>query len=291
MPERNTEPLQMFPSLDSATYSALRASIERWGVLVPVAMDQHGRIIDGHHRSQIADEMGVDYPIITHDIESELDVEELARTLNMDRRHLEPEQRRELVAHLRSEGHSYRAIGEALNVGLGTVHRDAATVPSGTVQPDRIVGRDGKSRPAVMPDRNGHDSTQAEASLLEDAPQPPASVRSLTEEEVDLKANLVAGRTIVVNLRADGPHTTLVAWLKQEGLLTKVDRTSPWGNPFVMDADGTREEVIAAYVNHYLPHKPSLLDRFGDLKGKALGCWCAPEPCHGHVLAEKADEE
>lgn len=28
-----------------------------------------------------------------------------------------------------------------------------------------------------------------------------------------------------------------------------------------------------------------------ELRGKALGCWCAPDTCHGHVLAELADCE
>jgi len=270
--ERNTEPMQLFPALDRTTEVALRASIEKWGVLVPIAMDQHGRIIDGHHRSRIADEMGVDYQVITHDIANDADAEELARTLNMDRRHLEPEQRRELVAHLRGEGHSYRAIGEALGVSKDTVQRDASTVSDETVEPDRIVGRDGKSRPATMPT------------------SPPPSVRSLTEDEADLKWQVSQGETIVVNMRADGPHASLVPWLKEHRLLVKIDRTGPWGNPFVMDADGSRDDVIKAFEKYYLPHKPSLLDRIDELKGKALGCWCAPEPCHGHVLKARVDD-
>lgn len=279
MPDRNTEPMQLFPALDPATEAALRASIQKWGVLVPIAMDQHGRIIDGHHRSRIADELGVDYQVITHDIENDADAEELARTLNMDRRHLEPEQRRELVAHLRGEGYSYRAIGEALNVGLGTVHRDAAGVPSGTPQPERVVGRDGKSYPTSTPESHPVPPSS-----------PPPSVRSLTEDEVDLKWKINDGETIVVNMRADGPHAGLVPWLKEQGLLVKIDRTGPWGNPFVMDADGSRDDVIKAYEKYYLPHKPSLLERIDELKGKALGCWCAPEPCHGHVLKAEVDD-
>jgi hypothetical protein len=52
-----------------------------------------------------------------------------------------------------------------------------------------------------------------------------------------------------------------------------------------MDEDGNRAEVIANYRDHYLDFKPSLLMRIGDdLEGKALACWCAPEPCHGDVL-------
>jgi len=26
------------------------------------------------------------------------------------------------------------------------------------------------------------------------------------------------------------------------------------------------------------------------MKGKNLGCWCFPEPCHGNVLLELIDE-
>ena len=28
-----------------------------------------------------------------------------------------------------------------------------------------------------------------------------------------------------------------------------------------------------------------------ELKGKTLGCWCKPDPCHGDVLAELADKD
>lgn len=60
------------------------------------------------------------------------------------------EERREVVAELRAEGMSTRAIASAVGIGRGTVHRDIeATVPSGAVeQPERITGLDGKSRPA-----------------------------------------------------------------------------------------------------------------------------------------------
>jgi hypothetical protein len=44
---------------------ALRASIRTHGVLVAVVRDQHGRIIDGHHRERIAAELGVACPVET----------------------------------------------------------------------------------------------------------------------------------------------------------------------------------------------------------------------------------
>lgn len=62
----------------------------------------------------------------------------------------------------------------------------------------------------------------------------------------------------------------------------------PWGNPFVIGCDGDRAEVIERY-ERYLLESPGLLARLYELKGKTLGCWCAPQPCHGDVLARHAD--
>jgi len=107
--------------------------------------------------------------------------------------------------------------------------------------------------------------------------------RPWSAEEMALRADLENGCTVVVNL---GRHRDLIAWAEAEGLLVRIDRTTAWGNPFKLGDDGDRETVIANYRDHYLPHKPSLQDRLVDLEGKALACWCAPEPCHGDVLAD-----
>jgi ParB-like chromosome segregation protein Spo0J/SAM-dependent methyltransferase len=141
---------QLFPLLDPATEAALRSSIQKHGVLVPVAHDQHGRILDGYHRSRIADELGVPYEVIVHEIRDDDHGRELARTLNAIRRHLDPDQRRALVAELRTAGHSLRAIGGALGVSHPTVLADLESTGKSlpVEQPDRIVGRDGRSRPA-----------------------------------------------------------------------------------------------------------------------------------------------
>ena len=110
----------------------------------------------------------------------------------------------------------------------------------------------------------------------------PAPTPVWTEEELALRAEMENGGTVVVSLR--GLHANLIAWAETEGLYVRIDRRTDWGNPFEMPGDGDRDTVIANYRDHYLPHKPSLLNRIGDLGGKALGCWCAPEACHGDVL-------
>jgi hypothetical protein len=56
----------------------------------------------------------------------------------------------------------------------------------------------------------------------------------------------------------------------------------------VIGRDGTRAQVIALYRSWVL-NRPELVERLPTLKGKVLGCWCKPLPCHGDVLAELAD--
>jgi hypothetical protein len=59
---------------------------------------------------------------------------------------------------------------------------------------------------------------------------------------------------------------------------------------FVIGRDGDRTEVIRKY-EQWLMEQPQLLARLGELRGKVLGCWCSPLPCHGDVLARLADKE
>lgn len=67
----------------------------------------------------------------------------------------------------------------------------------------------------------------------------------------------------------------------------------PLYNPFQIDTpkkkhDGTRAEVMAKY-REYLMARPDLLKLVPALRGRTLACWCAPELCHGDILAEIAD--
>jgi Domain of unknown function (DUF4326) len=63
---------------------------------------------------------------------------------------------------------------------------------------------------------------------------------------------------------------------------------SKWANPFRIDKDGTRDEVIAKY-EAWLLTQPELVAALPELRGKVLGCWCHPKRCHGDVLARLAD--
>lgn len=68
------------------------------------------------------------------------------------------------------------------------------------------------------------------------------------------------------------------------------DRSTKWGNPFRIPQDGSRDEVIAKY-EVWIRGRPELIAAAKvELRGKVLGCWCHPLPCHCDVLARIAEE-
>lgn len=77
----------------------------------------------------------------------------------------------------------------------------------------------------------------------------------------------------------------LVVHCKKEPYDVYIGRPSKWGSPFVIGKDGTREEVISKY-REWIKTQSELLAALPELKGKVLGCWCAPRACHGDVLIE-----
>lgn len=64
---------------------------------------------------------------------------------------------------------------------------------------------------------------------------------------------------------------------------------SKWANPFKLsDYHNDRARVLELYKQHVLA-RADLMAALPELRGKRLGCWCAPEPCHGDVLCELAN--
>ena len=116
-----------------------------------------------------------------------------------------------------------------------------------------------------------------------------------TQDQLERKAKAEAGECVVANIREgeDGRRRdeALISWAEGTDRFVRIDRKTNWGNPFEMPDDGDRDEVIRNFANYYLPHKPSLLKNIPGLKGKVLGCWCYPEPCHGDVIAEEVTKE
>lgn len=81
-----------------------------------------------------------------------------------------------------------------------------------------------------------------------------------------------------------------VVHCKREPFDVYIGRPGKWGNPFTLTVEGDRATVIAKYRGWLaLEMELGRLDPH-ELRGKVLGCWCAPKACHGDVLLELANE-
>lgn len=73
-------------------------------------------------------------------------------------------------------------------------------------------------------------------------------------------------------------------------------QVSPFANPHntgrrCRTCGGQHDNRQAAGLyREYLLGRPELLALIPELRGRILACWCAPEPCHAHVLAALADD-
>jgi DNA modification methylase len=152
------EPVLKLPPLSYEEFTALRDNIAVNGVLIPILVDSDGprrKIIDGNFRKQIANELGYDCPEI---VQAGLDEDEkraLARALNLARRQLSADQKRQLIADQLREtpDKSLRWVAKMLGVHhttVGTVRGEMQSTGELASCP-RTLGADGKYRPAVKP--------------------------------------------------------------------------------------------------------------------------------------------
>jgi len=85
----------------------------------------------------------------------------------------------------------------------------------------------------------------------------------------------------------------------------KVDRTTKWGNPFIVGKDGDRAHCVKLYgylmggylcvstanVNEQKAARKYVEQNRKRLVGKNLACWCSLDgPCHADVLLEIANK-
>jgi hypothetical protein len=80
----------------------------------------------------------------------------------------------------------------------------------------------------------------------------------------------------VVNLR------TCKDWGKVGDV--KIDRTTPYGNPFIMknNTPSERMRVIIEFDNWLSNQSTFFTEEL--YTARRLGCWCHPQPCHGDVI-------
>ena len=115
------------------------------------------------------------------------------------------------------------------------------------------------------------------------------SPRPRSRSEAHALLLLQTGGATILNLRHI-PGDTSPQVLEARGIV-RVDRETPWGNPYVVGRHGTRDQVIEMYRQDLWRRIRSSelpLDELAAIADKPLACWCHPKPCHAAVLARAA---
>lgn len=68
-----------------------------------------------------------------------------------------------------------------------------------------------------------------------------------------------------------------------------IDRTTKWGNPFVMSDESQRDDCCNRFEEYLLNSTDLITAVKRELAGKDLVCWCAPKRCHGDILLRVAN--
>lgn len=107
---------EILPSLGQDDYSRLKESIEERGIQESIKILPDGVIIDGYHRNKIAQELDIEdipYEIKRLDKDEAL---ELGISLNLARRNLSFEQKKEIIAKLRERGWTQERVAKVVGI-------------------------------------------------------------------------------------------------------------------------------------------------------------------------------
>lgn len=289
----------VWPMMDEAKLAELADDIRKNGQLVPVWI-YDGKILDGRNRWAACKIAGIEPKTKEY---SGDEPTAFAVSLNDRRRHMGKSALAAVAAELepffaadakrRQKQHGGTAPGKPKTLpekvpevkkGDGDA-RKAAAVSVGVN--DRYVS-DAKKVRAEAPEV--FKKLKAGKITIQDAKREVAKkpTDDWRQDERDRQAQVQDGFTVVANAASD---KNLICWAEQQGLSVRIDRGTRYGNPFVMGEDGDRDDVCKCFERHYLPHKPSIMQRIeaGDLTGKVLVCHCYPQRCHGDCLAAEAN--
>lgn len=265
-------PYQLLPALTPDEYAALCDSIRAEGIRVPIQVDEHGAILDGHHRSRIAAELGIECPRV---VVSNLDTEQAKRTvalsLNLSRRHLNREQTRQVIAaslaadpDLSDREHARRCGCSPTTVG--TVRRESEASKLDTHEKKINSARAGiagmrDALVALVLNGQLRDDVELERTLRRQVPDVPGAAEQLAEV-IDETADRVRGRVrthdkpahderLALALARYGidavtPYTALLPWMTRsefDGLIESA-RARGWVSEVIVTRDADDRRIL-----------------------------------------------
>jgi hypothetical protein len=111
------------PDLSPEVCAALKVDIFANGVQIPVDVDEHDNILDGFHRWQICEELGIECPKRVLTGLTEAQKREHAYRMNLHRRHLSKTQKIDIAGKLWQEAWVQDDIAKALGCSQPTASR------------------------------------------------------------------------------------------------------------------------------------------------------------------------
>jgi hypothetical protein len=263
-------------------FEALKADIAERGVLTPIDVDDTGAILDGHHRYRACVELGLrEFPTVVRLGLSEDEKRAFARKSNALRRHLTRAQVRQLVADQLRDTPEWAnsRIGSALGVDSKTVASIRAGLEATSEIPklDRLIGADGKSRPA----------TQARppvvtAATLDDLSRILARVATSEAVPETLAGFVSADTFLMLSLPYYDPFAGMTA-----------DQVCEWERFALFLANGADPSGAQAHVEWILRHDfqtvAEWLGSEGDAYRRRIGMRAMPERVRRAWDAEQAE--
>ncbi|XGI84231.1 DNA methyltransferase [Halorutilales archaeon Cl-col2-1] len=193
------EKYQVMPDLDEEDYEKLKRDIGDNGIQTAIDVDDENNVIDGHQRIRACRELGIDeIEARIHVGLSEEEKKELAWRLNLQRRHLEDGQKRDLAREYLLDIWDGEATEEEIADTLG-IHRKTVNRAKHDLQEDGKLGQ--------VTELNTSEKREIVREYIEDNPD--ASNREVAQE-VD----------------CDVSHVTVGKWRKSEDQNKESDSNS-----------------------------------------------------------------
>jgi len=296
---------KLIPALTAEEFKQLEQNCLDEGIREKI-ITWNGFIIDGHNRFEIATRWNLEYETEAKRFKDENEVKEWMIHNQFGRRNLSNYQRSVLALELENV-FSERAKENLSDGGKGCQISDKvdtkkelaklANVSHDTIAKVKVIEANAED---VVKEKllNGEISiNQAYKEIKEQKAEEykqkiveriEAKVKEnpVSFEEQEILNKISKGETVVINMNT---HFHVLKYAKDKGIYKQIDRYSEFGNPFFLDSDGDREQVCNGYIE-YFKHKRSLHNKVKELKGKVLGCHCAPLKCHGDYLKQLSNE-
>jgi len=296
----------IWPLLSDEELQELAEDIKQRGLLNPIVLYE-GKILDGRNRFKACQLAGIVPKTLQYKGDEPI---AHALALNEKRRHLTKSQRAALAVEIEPMFEAeakkrQQASGGNHNQGGRNQHTEEELrtveekIPQPTKNEPKKRKEQSRQQAAKALDTNERYVSQAKKirneapEVFEDVKQGKLTLQQATkatkakpqndwlDDELERKEKVLSGETVLANAERD---KNLIQWAEGEGLAVRIDRSSIYGNPYVLGKDGDRDMVCELFEKLYLLYKKSILVKIPELKGKVLVCHCYPERCHGEAL-------